>query len=100
MELIKDFERVCSQIAEHVGYNGYIENYQINTTDVDYFWQADDSSISWAQDKEDVLEGDGDIYISEHKGIFIGEDITLALVESSFDNEVYWLVLNSKKEIK
>ena len=98
MELIKEFERICSQIGEHVGYEGWVENYQINTADKDSFWQSfdNDTSISWAETKEDT----DNVYNDEPRGIFRGEDITLALVKSDFDSELYWLVLDSKKEIK
>ena len=58
MELIKEFERICSQIGEHVGYEGWVESYQINTADIDSFWQSfdNDINISWAETKEDILE--------------------------------------------
>ena len=102
MELIKEFERICSQIGEHVGYNGYVENYQIDTTNDDCFWQTSNKykEISWAKDKEDVLEDNNNIYNTEYEDIFRGEDITLVLIRSDFSRELYWLFLDSKKEIK
>lgn len=101
MKLIKEFERICSQIGEHVGYEGYIESYQINTADTDSFWQSyDDESLYWAEDKEDILEDSGNAYSSEIRGIFRGDKITLALINSDFGGDPYWLVLNSKKEIE
>lgn len=102
MELIKEFERICSQIGEHVGYEGWVESYQINTADKDSFWQSfdNDTNISWAETKEDILEDTGEVYNAEPRGIFRGEDITLALINSDFSSELYWLVLDSKKEIK
>ena len=102
MELIKEFERICSQIGKHVGYKGWIENYQMDTDNKDNFWQSfdNDTNISWAETKEDILEDSGNVYSSEPRGIFRGEYFTLALINSDFSSELYWLVLDSKKEIK
>lgn len=102
MKLIEEFEKICSQIGEHVGFVGYIEGYQISTGDKDSFWQSfdNDTNISWAETKEDILEDSGNVYEAEPRGIFRGEDFTLALINSDFSSELYWLVLDSKKEIK
>lgn len=102
MKLIKDFERICSQIGEHIGYEGYIESYQINTVDQDSFWQfcSDGETIYWAETKMDILEDTGDVYSAETNGIFRGDEITLALINSDFGGDPYWLVLKSKKEIE
>lgn len=102
MKLIEEFDEICKKIKDHVGYGGFIENYQIDTTNQDCFWQAcsEDESIYWAETEEDILEDTGDVYSSETRGIWRGEEITLALVKSDFNSEYYWLVLDSTKEIK
>lgn len=102
MKLIDEFDEICKKIKDHVGYDGFIESYQIDTGDQDCFWQAcsDDESIYWAETAEDFLEDTGNAYHSDTRGIWRGEDITLALVESDFNSEYYWLVLDSNKEIK
>lgn len=101
MKLIEEFEGLCKRIKDHVGYEGFIESYQIETSDQDSYWQTyfDDKSIKWSENKEDVLEDSGNAYSCETRGIFRGEEITLALVDSDFGNELYWLVLDSNKEL-
>lgn len=102
MKLIEEFEGLCKRIKDHVGYEGFIESYQIETSDQDSYWQfcSDGETIYWAETEIDILEDTGDVYSAETRGIFRGEEITLALVDSDFGNELYWLVLNSNKELK
>ena len=102
MKLIEEFEGLCKKIKDHVGYDGFIENYQIDTSSQDNFWQfcSDGETIYWAETEMDILEDTGDVYSSEASGVFKGDEITLALVESDFSRDLYWLVLDSKKEIK
>jgi len=102
MNIIENYEKACKDIAEHVGYEECIQEYCIDTNDKNYFWQScsEDETIYWAETKEDILEDTGDVYSSETSGIYRGENITLVLIRSDFDSSKYWLVLNSKNEIK
>lgn len=102
MNLVEKYESVCSEIAEHVNYLGYVEEYPIQTDDFSFYWQtcSDDETIYWAKTKEDILEDTEDVYSDETRGIYRGEEITLALIRSDFDGSKYWLALNSKNEIK
>lgn len=98
MELLKKLHDVGFELATHVQYDGYIFDYLIEARSENSFWQAcsNDESIYWAETEEDIL----DAYHSDTRGIWRGEEITLALVESDFNREYYWLVLDSSKEIK
>jgi len=102
MKLLKKLHDVCVELATHVQYDGYILDYLIEARNENSYWQAcsDDESIYWAETEEDILEDTGDVYHSDTRGIWRGEEITLALVESDFNREYYWLVLDSSKEIK
>jgi prolyl oligopeptidase PreP (S9A serine peptidase family) len=101
MKLILEFDEVCNKIAKHVGYEGYIENYQIDTSHAKSFWQlCNEETVYWADTEEDILEDTDDVYSSDVKGVYRGEELTLILVESDFGNGDYWLVLDSKNEIK
>lgn len=100
MKLLKKLHDVGFEIATHVQYDGYIFDYLIEARSEKSFWKVlHDQEIWWADTEEDVLEDTGNQYTSELKGLYRGEDITLALVVSDFSSEKYWLVLNSKKEI-
>ena len=102
MKLLDKLHDAGFELANHVGYDGYIFDYQIEARSGDSFWQAcsDDESIYWADTEDDILEDTGDVYSSETRGIYRGEETTLALVRSDFNSEYYWLVLDSEKEIK
>ena len=100
MKLVKQFNKICSKLAKHVGYDGFIENNQIDTDEYESFWQINDEEITWAENEEDILEETDKVYSSEIKGIFRGVEATLVLVESVFGDGDYWLVLDSNKEIK
>jgi hypothetical protein len=102
MKLIEEFDEICNKIGKHVGYDGYVENHSLDTSNINNFWQScsNDDSIYWAETKEDILEDTGDIYHSDTRGIHRGEEITLALVTSDFGDGDYWLVLDTKNEIK
>ncbi len=102
MKLLKQLHDAGFELATHVGYDGYIFDYLIEARSENSFWQPfdEDEQISWADEEEDILEDTGNQYTSETRGIWRGEEITLALVVSDFNSEKYWLVLDSKKEIK
>lgn len=102
MKLIEELHSVAFDLSKHVGYSGYIFDYLIEARYENSYWQAcsDDDSIYWAETEEDILEDTGDVYHSDTRGIYRGEEVTLALVMSDFNSEYYWLVLDSSKEIK
>lgn len=102
MKLLEKLHDVGFELANHVGYDGYIFDYQIEAESENSFWQTfnEDEEISWADTEDDILEDSGNQYSSETRGIWRGKETTLALVRSDFNSEYYWLVLDSEKEIK
>jgi hypothetical protein len=104
MDLIKNYEKACYDIAEHVGYkDGCIQEHVISTEFINCFFSswAGDSDINWSENKEDVEELDGGgLYSSECKGVYRGTEITLALIRSDFGDDDYWIVFKTENEIK
>ena len=102
MKLIQNYEKSCKDIAEHVGYEGVIENYVIDTEFINGFFSffAEIEEIGWAETKEDVIEQDGEYYQAECTGFYKGKEITLALVDSDFGGDRYWIAFKTENEIK
>jgi len=64
MKLVKQFNKICSKLAKHVGYDGFIENNQIDTDEYESFWQISDEEIEWAETEEDILKETDKVYSS------------------------------------
>ncbi len=103
MNIIENYERACKDIAEHVGYDGDIGEYILDTEFINCFYAffAENSEVSWSANKEEVEELDGGgLYSSECNGIYRGAEFTLALIESDFGDGDYWIMFKTENEIK
>jgi len=99
MKLIQNYEKSCKDIAEHVGYEGRIENYTISTEFINCFFTffAEIEEIGWAEDKEDVIEQDREYYQEEVIKLYRGNELTLALIDC---DGKYWIAFKTENDIK
>lgn len=101
MDLIKNYENACDAIAKHVGYDDFISNYTISTEFIDCFYSffGEIEEIGWAESLEDLNEQDGEYYQAECSGFYEGKNFTLALVDSDFGGDKYWIVFKTENKI-
>lgn len=103
MNLIKNYEDSLEAISKHVGgVDGWIGEYCLSTEFIDCFFTffAENEEIGWAKELEDLEEQDGDYYQDGCRGLYRGEEITIALISSDFGGDNYWLVFKTENEIK
>lgn len=106
MSLINNYISARKAIYDHVG---LIEDWVINPIDdcTDKYWTVNKDSVTYADDKDDVINGSGNCYTDEihkqrfyDKWVYEGKDITLIFCDPHVDGCRWFRIFDNSKRIK